>query len=177
MTSTSKIAIYAVIFVASISLFAFIYPTLSRPDLSLIISVDAELNGIADDYNHEYRPISSDENNIINEIFALRIANLGKVDANNISINLKFEPTNDWYSVISVEQTFGPPVIISDDNVIVEQLSVDETVTIKYVVSMNATSIGSNNLLQRKSHINFVVESDDSPLISENLFNVRLPSS
>ena len=163
MNSTFRIAIFATAFVVILSSSAFIYPSITRPDVSLIVSVDAELNGIADEYNKEYRPIQSDEQGIMEEVFALRIANLGKVDA--------------WYSLVSVEQTFGPSTTISDDQVIVNKLSVDETVTIKYTISMNASAIGSNNLLQRKSQIYFTVTAEENLRISDNLFNVRLPPS
>ena len=175
MNSTSQIALSAAAFVVILSAFAFIYPAVTRPDVNLIVSVDAELNGVADDYNKEYRPIQTDEQNIMTEIFALRIANLGNVDVNNIVIDLNFSPTNNWYSLVSIEQTFGPPTSISDNQVIVEKLSIDETLTIKYEVSMNASAIGSNNLLQRKSQINFLVKTEENLMISDNLFNVRLP--
>ena len=92
-------------------------------------------------------------------------------------INLNFEPDNAWYSLISVKQTFGPSTTISDDQVIVNKLSVDDTVTIKYTISMNASAIGSNNLLQRKSQIYFTVTAEENLRISDNLFNVRLPPS
>ena len=175
MNSTFRIAIFATAFVVILSSSAFIYPSITRPDVSLIVSVDAELNGIADEYNKEYRPIQSDEQGVMEEVFALRIANLGKVDVNDVVINLNFEPDNDWYSLVSIEQTFGPPTSISDNQVIVEKLSIDETLTIKYEVSMNASAIGSNNLLQRKSQINFLVKTEENLMISDNLFNVRLP--
>ena len=177
MNSTFRIAIFATAFVVILSSSAFIYPSITRPDVSLIVSVDAELNGIADEYNKEYRPIQSDEQGIMKEVFALRIANLGKVDVNDLVINLNFEPDNDWYSLISIEQTFGPSTTISDDQVIVNKLSVDETVTIKYTISMNASAIGSNNLLQRKSQVYFTVTAEENLRISDNLFNVRLPPS
>ena len=74
-----------------------------------------------------------------------------------------------------IEQSFGPPASISDTQVIIERLPVDETVTIKYEVSMNASAIGSNNLLQRKSQIDFIVTAEENLMISDNLFNVRLP--
>ena len=175
MNSTFRIAIFATAFVVILSSSAFIYPSITRPDVSLIVSVDAELNGIADEYNKEYRPIQSDEQGVMEEVFALRIANLGKVDVNDVVINLNFEPDNDWYSLVSIEQTFGPPTSISDNQVTVEKLSIDETLTIKYEVSMNASAIGSNNLLQRKSQINFLVKTEENLMISDNLFNVRLP--
>ena len=177
MNSTFRIAIFATAFVVILSSSAFIYPSITRPDVSLIVSVDAELNGIADEYNKEYRPIQSDEQGIMEEVFALRIANLGKVDVNDVVINLNFEPDNNLYSLVSVEQTFGPSTTISDDQVIVNELSVDETVTIKYTISMNASAIGSNNLLQRKSQIYFTVTAEENLRISDNLFNVRLPPS
>jgi len=177
MTSTFRIALFAAVFVVILSTFAFIYPAVTRPDVSLVVSVDAELNGIADEYNKEYRPIQVDNQNIMTEVFALRIANLGKVDVNNVVINLNFEPKNNWYSLVLIEQSFGPPASISDTQVIIERLSVDETVTIKYEVSMNASAIGSNNLLQRKSQIDFIVTAEENLMISDNLFNVRLPPS
>ena len=175
MTSTFRIALFAAVFVVILSTSAFIYPAVTRPDVSLIVSVDAELNGIADEYNKEYRPIQADNQNIMTEVFALRIANLGKVDVNNVVINLNFEPKNNWYALVLIEQSFGPPASISDTQVIIEKLSVDETVTIKYEVSMNASAIGSNNLLQRKSQIDFIVTAEENLMISDNLFNVRLP--
>ena len=175
MTSTFRIALFAAVFVVILSTSAFIYPAVTRPDVSLIVSVDAELNGIADEYNKEYRPIQADNQNIMTEVFALRIANLGKVDVTNVVINLNFEPKNNWYSLMLIEQSFGPPGSISDTQVIIERLSVDETVTIKYEVSMNASAIGSNNLLQRKSQIDFIVTAEENLMISDNLFNVRLP--
>ena len=177
MNSTFRIAIFATAFVVILSSSAFIYPSITRPDVSLIVSVDAELNGIADEYNKEYRPIQSDEQGIMEEVFALRIANLGKVDVNDVVINLNFEPDNDWHSLVSIEQTFGSSTTISDDQVIVNKLSVDETVTIKYTISMNASAIGSNNLLQRKSQVYFTVTAEENLRISDNLFNVRLPPS
>ena len=177
MNSTFRIAIFATAFVVILSSSAFIYPSITRPDVSLIVSVDAELNGIADEYNKEYRPIHSDEQGGMEEVFALRIANLGKVDVNDVVIDLNFEPDNDWYSLVSIEQTFGPSTTISDDQVIVNKLPVDETVTIKYTISMNASAIGSNNLLQRKSQIYFTVTAEENLRISDNLFNVRLPPS
>ena len=42
---------------------------------------------------------------------------------------------------------------------------------------MNASAIGSNNLLQRKSQIYFTVTAEENLRISDNLFNVRLPPS
>ena len=111
------------------------------------------------------------------EVFALRIANLGKVEVKDEVIKLNFEPAYAWYSLVSVEQTFGPSTTISDDQVIVNELSVDETVTIKYTISMNASAIGSNNLLQRKSQIYFTVTAEENLRISDYLFNVRLPPS
>jgi len=177
MTSTFRIALFAAAFVVILSTSAFIYPAVTRPNVSLIVSVDAELNGVADEYNKEYRPIQTDDQNIMTEVFALRIANLGKVDVNNVVINLNFEPKNNWYSLVLIEQSFGPPASISDTQVIIERLSVDETVTIKYEVSMNASAIGSNNLLQRKSQIDFIVMAEENLMVSDNLFNVRLPPS
>lgn len=88
MTSTFRIALFAAVFVVILSTFAFIYPAVTRPDVSLVVSVDAELNGIADEYNKEYRPIQTDDQNIMTEVFALRIANLGKVDVNNVELIL-----------------------------------------------------------------------------------------
>ena len=92
MTSTLRIAALAIGFVIIISAFSFIYPLMSRPDSSLIVSVDAELNGETDDYNLEYRSYSKDSQEMINEIFSLRIANLGNIDEDNIVVTLSHIP-------------------------------------------------------------------------------------
>ena len=47
MNSTSQIALSAAAFVVILAAFAFIYPAVTRPDVNLIVSVDAELNGVA----------------------------------------------------------------------------------------------------------------------------------
>ena len=65
MTTTLRIAVYAMLFVVSVSSVAFLYPVLTRPDISLVVSVDAELNGVADDFNLEYRPKTKDDQNIM----------------------------------------------------------------------------------------------------------------
>ena len=177
MTSTLRIAVYAILFVVSVSSVAFIYPVFTRSDISLVVSVDAELNGVADDYNLEYRPKTKDDQNIMTEKFAVRIANLGQVDINNISIEVKFEPDNNWFSLVSSEQTFGPLATFSGNSAVIDKLSIGKTATIKYDVSMNATAIGTNNLLQDKSQIIFVIKAEENILISENLYNVILPPS
>ena len=172
MTTTLRIAVYAMLFVVSVSSVAFLYPVLTRPDISLVVSVDAELNGVADDFNLEYRPKTKDDQNIMTEKFAVRIANLGQVDINDISIEVQFEPDNNWFSLVSSEQTFGPLATFSDNSAVIDKLS-----TIKYEVSMNATAIGTNNLLQDKSQIIFVIKAEENILISEKLYNVILPPS
>ena len=177
MTTTLRIAVYAMLFVVSVSSVAFLYPVLTRPDISLVVSVDAELNGVADDFNLEYRPKTKDDQNIMTEKLAVRIANLGQVDINDISIEVQFEPDNNWFSLVSSEQTFGPLATFSDNSAVIDKLSIGKTATIKYEVSMNATAIGTNNLLQDKSQIIFVIKAEEIILISENLYNVILPPS
>tara|TARA_B100001179_G_scaffold49417_1_gene33185 strand:+ start:2255 stop:2794 length:540 start_codon:yes stop_codon:yes gene_type:complete len=179
MTSTLRITALAIGFVIIISAFSFIYPLMSRPDSSLIVSVDAELNGETDDYNLEYRSYSKDSQEMIDEIFSLRIANLGNIDKDNIVVTLSHIPeSTDWYKFVSSEKTFGSSnVDLFDEKVEIDLLPAGETITIQYKISMNATSIGINNLLQEKSQLVFVVTDHENNRISEKIYNVRLPPS
>ena len=179
MTSTLRITALAIGFVIIISAFSFIYPLMSRPDSSLIVSVDAELNGETDDYNLEYRSYSKDSQEMIDEIFSLRIANLGNIDKDNIVVTLSHIPeSTDWYKFVSSEKTFGSSnVDLFDEKVEIDLLPAGETITIQYKISMNATSIGINNLLQEKSQLVFIVTDNDSNRISEKTYNVKLPPS
>ena len=179
MTSTLRIAASAICFVIIISAFSFLYPLMSRPDYSLIVSVDAELNGETDDYNLAYRSYSKDSQEMIDEIFLLRIANLGSTDKGDLVVTLSHKPdSTDWYRFVSSEKTFGSSnVDLFDEKVEIDLLPAGETITIQFKISMNATSIGINNLLQEKSQLVFVVTDNENNRISEKVYNVKLPPS
>ena len=78
MVNTLRLAISVGLIVVLLGGGSLYYEFQDREDTSIIVSVDAELNGQIDERVFEYRTSYNTDTKLLNESFVVRIANLGK---------------------------------------------------------------------------------------------------
>lgn len=175
MVNTLRLAVSVGLIVVLLGGGSLYYEFQDREDTSIIVSVDAELNGQIDERVFEYRTSYNTDTKLLNESFVVRIANLGKTDVNNIQIKLKHTPENAWYNFEKVEKTFGDSkVFYEKEYVKIDKLGAGMTISIKYDIGFNTTLIKINNINQDRSVIIFEIDHDESNKPEIRSYTVRI---